>query len=73
MSKILAQGAEAKIILFNNFIIKDRIPKLYRLKILDDKIRKLRTRSEAKLLEKASKIINIPKIIEIKENQIILL
>lgn len=60
-SKILGQGAEAVIRFNGKFIIKDRIPKSYRLKILDEKIRKLRTRSEAKLLEKASQIINSPK------------
>jgi TP53 regulating kinase-like protein len=58
--KLLCQGAEAKIILSNNFITKDRIPKTYRLKELDDKIRKRRTKSEAKLLQKASEIINSP-------------
>jgi len=58
--KIIAQGAEAKIILENNSIIKDRIPKSYRLKELDDKIRKRRTKSETKLLLKASKIIPVP-------------
>lgn len=60
-SKILQQGAEAKIILSNDFIIKDRIKKSYRIKELDDKIRKQRTKAEAKLLEKASRIINAPK------------
>lgn len=59
--KILQQGAEAKIILSKDFIIKDRIKKSYRIKELDDKIRKSRTRSEAKLLKKASEIINTPK------------
>ena len=59
--KLIAQGAEAKIILSNDFIIKDRIPKSYRLPELDEKIRSKRTRSEAKLLEKASEIINCPK------------
>ncbi len=59
--KILCQGAEAKIILSNDFVIKDRIPKSYRLKELDDKIRKRRTKSESKLLIKASKIISSPK------------
>jgi len=59
--KILQQGAEAKIILSNNFIIKYRIKKSYRIKELDEKIRKSRTKSEAKLLTKASKIINSPK------------
>jgi len=58
--KLLYQGAEAKIYLRDKFIIKDRIPKAYRIKELDDKIRKRRTCSEAKLLEKASKIINAP-------------
>ena len=60
-SKILQQGAEAKIILSNDFIIKDRIKKSYRIKELDDKIRKQRTKAETKLLEKASGIINAPK------------
>ena len=59
--KVIQQGAEAKIILSNGFIIKDRIPKGYRIKELDEKIRKRRTRSETKLLEKASQIINSPK------------
>ena len=51
----------------NLYIIKDRIPKSYRLQEIDDKIRKLRTRSEGKLLEKASKIVNIPKLIKVDE------
>ena len=59
--KIIAQGAEAKIILSDNFIIKDRIKKSYRIPELDEKIRKRRTKSEAKLLKKASEIINSPK------------
>ncbi|MEK6875160.1 MAG: RIO1 family regulatory kinase/ATPase [Nanoarchaeota archaeon] len=60
-NKILAQGAEATITLSNNFIIKDRIKKPYRIKEIDEKIRKQRTKKEAKLLEKASSIINCPK------------
>ncbi|MDD5012184.1 MAG: lipopolysaccharide kinase InaA family protein [Candidatus Nanoarchaeia archaeon] len=58
---ILARGAEAVIELKDNLIIKDRISKSYRIKELDDKIRKQRTKAEKKLLEKASKIINAPK------------
>ena len=58
--KIIQHGAEAKIILKNNLIIKDRIPKSYRIPELDNKIRKRRTKSEIKLLTKASKIINVP-------------
>lgn len=58
--KIIAQGAEAIILLNKDTITKKRIPKGYRIKELDEKIRKLRTRSETKLLEKASKIIPVP-------------
>lgn len=65
--KIIQQGAEAKIILSNNFIIKDRTKKSYRIPELDDRIRKLRTRSEAKLLNKASRIIPIPDVIKVDE------
>jgi TP53 regulating kinase and related kinases len=60
-TKIIAQGAEAKILLSNNFIIKDRIKKSYRIPELDNKIRKQRTKAETKLLLKASEIINAPK------------
>jgi len=59
-TKILAQGAEAKIILLNKFVIKDRIKKFYRIPELDKKIRKSRTKAETKLLDKASKIIFCP-------------
>jgi Kae1-associated kinase Bud32 len=65
--KILQRGAEAVILLKNNNIIKQRVKKSYRLNEIDEEIRKLRTRSEAKLLEKASKIIDIPKIAKVNE------
>jgi len=58
--KIIQQGAEAIIILDNKSIIKDRIKKIYRIPELDRKIRKQRTKSETKLLIKASEIINVP-------------
>ena len=60
--KILQHGAEALIILDGNKVIKRRIKKSYRLVQIDEEIRKLRTRSEAKLLLKASKVIDIPEI-----------
>ena len=65
--KILQQGAEAIILKEKNFVVKKRLRKSYRIKELDDKIRKLRTRSESKLLIKAGQIISIPKIIETDE------
>jgi Kae1-associated kinase Bud32 len=58
--KIIGYGAEAKIILKGDLIIKDRIKKPYRIKEIDEKIRKHRTKTEKKLLEKACKIINAP-------------
>jgi N6-L-threonylcarbamoyladenine synthase/protein kinase Bud32 len=63
--KILARGAEANIILVKQngkepFIIKDRIKKSYRFPQIDEQIRGRRTRAEAKLLTKASQIINSP-------------
>lgn len=65
----ISQGAEAIIELNNNQILKKRISKSYRLSELDSAIRKRRTKSEAKILEKASKVISVPKIINIDKNQ----
>lgn len=66
--QIIQQGAEAIIYLDEEKnLVKERISKTYRLKELDEKIRKLRTRSETKLLEKAGKIISVPKVIQSDE------
>ena len=47
------------------FILKSRIPKSYRHPILDEQIRTRRTRSESKILQKASSLnINVPKVIK---------
>jgi Kae1-associated kinase Bud32 len=62
--KILAHGAEAIIFQENNKIIKDRIKKSYRLNSLDQKIRKRRTKREAKILQKAQGLIPVPKLID---------
>lgn len=73
--RVLSQGAEAKILLDKkqNLIIKDRIPKSYRHPELDKKIIKQRTKAEAKLLLKASQIINsaLP-LTNPNENQILI-
>ncbi len=65
--KIIQKGAEAEIDLIDGKIIKNRIKKSYRIPEIDEKIRKLRTRSEAKLLEKASKIVAVPKVFSSNE------
>ncbi len=69
--KIIQQGAEAVILLEDNLAVKDRIKKSYRIKELDEKIRKQRTKREKNLLEKASKIINAPDPLPLKEWNII--
>lgn len=62
MKTLISQGAEAKIFQDNSLVIKERTPKSYRIKELDEKIRKYRTRREISILEKASKVIPVPKI-----------
>ena len=64
---ILAQGAEALIIKSGKTIIKRRIKKNYRLEVLDERLRKSRTKSEAKIIDKLSKRINVPEIIKVDE------
>jgi len=59
--QIIQRGAEALIYRSGSKILKERIKKSYRNSELDDKIRKTRTRSEIKLLNKASELINSPK------------
>lgn len=72
--KLIAQGAEAKLFLHENNIIKNRFPKLYRIKEIDEKLRGSRTRREAKILQKLQAIdFPAPKLIKSddKENLII--
>jgi len=49
----LTSGAEARVRLEGTTIIKERVPKRYRLIELDNRIRKERTRAEARLLSEA--------------------
>ena len=62
--KLIKQGAEANIYLDNNIIIKERISKSYRIKEIDNAIRRFRTRREAKVIEKVD---NAPKIIKFSD------
>ena len=56
MSKeIIQRGAEAVLYREGKTLVKDRISKGYRLPVLDDEIRRRRTKLEAKLLEKAKR------------------
>lgn len=63
--KKIAQGAEAKLYLTDSKIIKDRFEKNYRIKEIDKKLRKSRTKKESKILEKLTEInFPAPKLIE---------
>jgi TP53 regulating kinase and related kinases len=68
--KTIAQGAEAVITLDENKILKNRIPKSYRIKELDEKIIKLRTRAESKILTKSKKTLNVPEVLKTEDNKI---
>ncbi len=72
--KILQQGAEAIIIREKCRVTKKRICKGYRITDVDEKIRKTRTKREAKIMEKVSKLICVPQIINvnIQSNEILM-
>jgi len=57
--KILDKGAEATIFLDGTSVIKERVKKGYRLEEIDEKLRRSRTRREAKVLDKL-KAIDFP-------------
>ncbi|MEM5829987.1 MAG: KEOPS complex kinase/ATPase Bud32 [Candidatus Aenigmatarchaeota archaeon] len=62
---IIYQGAEAIIEKIDEKIIKKRIEKSYRLKELDEKIRRERNKKEIKLLKEVRRIgINVPRVLE---------
>ncbi|MDO8480958.1 MAG: KEOPS complex kinase/ATPase Bud32 [Nanoarchaeota archaeon] len=52
---LIAQGAEAKLYRNEQILVKDRVQKSYRLKEIDEKLRKARTRREAKVLQTLEK------------------
>ncbi len=62
--KEIARGAEAVLYLEKGVLIKDRIKKDYRIAEIDKTLRLTRTKKEAKLLEKSSKLVNVPRVIE---------
>jgi len=70
--QVLYQGAESRIYLDTfdgqEVVVKERIAKGYRIKRLDEELRKLRTRKEVKLLTEVRKLgILTPKIFNVDE------
>lgn len=61
----LTKGAEAELTKEEGIVVKERIKKGYRLAVLDDKLRKRRTATEAKLLREARRVgVLTPQILE---------
>ena len=60
--QVIQTGAEAVLIRKGDLVLKRRVRKGYRLPELDGKLRKLRTRSEARLLDKVGKLVSVPRV-----------
>ncbi len=64
----IGQGAEAKIWKDGNSVVKERFEKKYRHSVLDKKLRKSRTRREAKVMKKLSEMqIAVPQLFDMDE------
>lgn len=72
MDGIIQQGAEAILIKKGKLLLKKRNAKNYRIHEIDKTLRKTRTKKESKLLKKTSDLIPVPKLKEIKENEILM-
>ncbi|MGK0209601.1 MAG: Kae1-associated kinase Bud32 [Patescibacteria group bacterium] len=68
--ELIQEGAEAKIFKIDNTVQKERVKKTYRHLDLDNKIRKQRTKREAKIYTKAINAgINTAKILNLNHKQ----
>ncbi len=71
--KLIAQGAEAKLLADDGKLVKERVEKGYRVKELDHKIRKGRTKREAKMLSDARRVgVLTPKVLERTDYKIVM-
>lgn len=62
------QGAEALVELLPDRVIKTRVPKAYRIRELDERLRRERTRAEAKILSEARRLgIPTPVVYDVRE------
>jgi len=65
---IVVLGAEAKVTILKDTVIKERVRKRYRHKILDDTLRKERVKAEVKIMERLrSHGLKVPKILKYKD------
>ncbi len=71
--KLIGHGAEAKVYETKNSVLKTRIKKSYRHELIDKQLRKLRTRSESKLLTKVLSVgVNVPKVLNFDDKKMTL-
>ena len=62
--KLIAEGAEARVYSGSGRIAKKRLRKGYRIRQLDDRLRRFRTKREAKILERLKSLgANVPKVL----------
>lgn len=66
---LIAKGAESNLYIVKDkkILIKERIKKDYRIKEIDEKIRRKRTKREVKILKKLENFANVPKVIDVDE------
>lgn len=70
MKQKIAQGAEAILYKDKNKVIKDRISKSYRIPEIDVKLRKERTKTEARILHKLLRAkANVPAVLNVNESK----
>jgi N6-L-threonylcarbamoyladenine synthase/protein kinase Bud32 len=72
--QLMAEGAEAKIYSTDvkglACVLKDRIKKGYRLPVIDERLRRLRTRHERSLLARAARAgVNVPKVLDVESSE----
>ncbi len=73
MRQKIAQGAEAILYKDKGKVIKDRTSKSYRIPEIDIKLRKERTKTEARILHKLLRAkMNVPKVIKVNPEKAIL-
>ncbi|MBD3262576.1 MAG: Kae1-associated serine/threonine protein kinase [Candidatus Altiarchaeales archaeon] len=65
--RLISKAAEAHIYLEYERVIKHRVEKEYRIKKLDERIRRLRTNSEARNLRRLQGVINVPRVLDVDE------
>lgn len=73
MAELIGVGAEARLYKKKDLLIKKRVRKNYRLKIIDETLRRERTRREARLLRKARNVgISVPMVVNVGKDEIIM-